>query len=192
MFAWNFEVDAWSRFWRWNLIKICVWIRDMTSRCYFGYMNSILGSVVPLAMFLKLYCQVHRGWLFYWLLQLAVFDNLSIARFDERYLLVLLGVVPMILGRVVMFPLPGQPLPYYDPGTIGLNSTNNANPPLGGFEGKCKYEWCKHIPAVHIAQFMTGFVIATVRLFYFLMWKTLLFLSKGRLSLLCCPDWINV
>ena len=81
----------------------------------------------------------------------------------------LLGVVPMILGRVVMFPLPGQPLPYYDPGTIGLNSTNNANPPLGGFEGKCKYEWCKHIPAVHIAQFMTGFVIGTVRIFYFLM-----------------------
>ena len=53
MFAWNFEVDAWSRFWRWNLIKICVWIRDMNSRSYFGKMNSILGSVVPLAMFWK-------------------------------------------------------------------------------------------------------------------------------------------
>ena len=52
MFAWNFEVDAWSRFWRWNLIKICVSILDMTSRCYFGKMNSILGSVVPLAIFI--------------------------------------------------------------------------------------------------------------------------------------------
>ena len=51
MFGWDFEVDAWSRFWRWNLIKICVWVRDMTSRSYFGKMNSILGSVVPLAMF---------------------------------------------------------------------------------------------------------------------------------------------
>ena len=51
MFGWNFEVDAWSRFWRWNLIKICVWVRDMTSRSYFGKMNSIPGSVVPLAMF---------------------------------------------------------------------------------------------------------------------------------------------
>ena len=29
------------------MIKIC----DMTSRSYFGKMNSILGSVVPLAMF---------------------------------------------------------------------------------------------------------------------------------------------
>ena len=42
MFGWYCEVDAWSRFWRWNLIKICVWICDM---------NSTLGSVVPLAMF---------------------------------------------------------------------------------------------------------------------------------------------
>ena len=25
IFDWNFEVDAWLRFWRWNLIKICVW-----------------------------------------------------------------------------------------------------------------------------------------------------------------------
>ena len=51
MFGSDFEVDAWSRFLRWNLIKICVSILDMTSRCYFGKMNSILGSVVPLAMF---------------------------------------------------------------------------------------------------------------------------------------------
>ena len=42
MFGWDFEVDAWSRFWRWNLINICVWTCDM---------NSTLGSVVPLAMF---------------------------------------------------------------------------------------------------------------------------------------------
>ena len=34
-----------------NLIKICVCTCDMTSRIYFGKMNSTLGSVVPLAMF---------------------------------------------------------------------------------------------------------------------------------------------
>ena len=34
-----------------NLIKICVWTCDMTSRSYFDKMNSTLGSVVPLAMF---------------------------------------------------------------------------------------------------------------------------------------------
>lgn len=65
----------------------------------------------------------------------------------------------MILGRVVMFPIPGQPLPYYNAGAEGITPLGS---PLGGFESKCTYEWCKHIPAVHIAQFMTGFVIATV------------------------------
>ena len=34
-----------------NLLKICVWTCDMTSRSYFGKMNSTLGSVVPLAIF---------------------------------------------------------------------------------------------------------------------------------------------
>ena len=38
MFGWDFEVNAWSRFWTWNLINIF----DM---------NSTFGSVVPLAMF---------------------------------------------------------------------------------------------------------------------------------------------
>ena len=42
MFGWDFEDDAWSRFWRWNLI--CVWTCDK---------NSTLGSVVPLAMFVN-------------------------------------------------------------------------------------------------------------------------------------------
>ena len=32
-FGWDFEVNAWSRFWRWNLIKICVWTCDMTYTC---------------------------------------------------------------------------------------------------------------------------------------------------------------
>ena len=42
MFGWDFEADAWSRFWRWNLIEICFWTCDK---------NSTLRSVVPLAMF---------------------------------------------------------------------------------------------------------------------------------------------
>ena len=42
MFGWDFEVDAWLGFWRWNLIKLCVWTCDM---------NSTLGTVVPSALF---------------------------------------------------------------------------------------------------------------------------------------------
>lgn len=86
---------------------------------------------------------------------------MSNPRFDERLLLFLLGIIPMILGRLVMFPIPGQPLPYYNAGAEGITGVDE-DAPLGGFDSKCKYEWCKYIPAVHIAQFMTGFVIATV------------------------------
>ena len=39
------EADVWLWFWRWCLIKICVWTCDK---------NSTLGSVVPLAMFITL------------------------------------------------------------------------------------------------------------------------------------------
>ena len=45
MFGRDFEVDAWWIFLRRNLIKICVRTCDM---------NSILGSVVPLEMFLHI------------------------------------------------------------------------------------------------------------------------------------------
>ena len=41
MFGWDFEVDTCSRFWRWNMIKICVITCNL---------NSTLGSIVPLAM----------------------------------------------------------------------------------------------------------------------------------------------
>ena len=30
LFGWNFEVSAWSRLWRRNLIKICFWTCDVT------------------------------------------------------------------------------------------------------------------------------------------------------------------
>ena len=46
-----------------NLIKICVWTCDMTSRSYFDKMNSTLGSVVPLAMFHLWYDRLWSRWL---------------------------------------------------------------------------------------------------------------------------------
>ena len=57
-----------------NLLKICVWTCDMTSRSCFGKMNSTLGSVVPLAMFhfktvdlFRIYCQ--KAKIFTWALK---------------------------------------------------------------------------------------------------------------------------
>ena len=62
-FGWDFEVNAKSRFWNLNLIKICVRTCDM---------NSTLGSVVPLAMFL-FYGTFSRG-------KTAFFRTLSLSR----------------------------------------------------------------------------------------------------------------
>ena len=52
MCGWDVEVVAWSRFFRWKLIKICVGTCDM---------NSTLGSVVPLAMFYFSVFRKHFG-----------------------------------------------------------------------------------------------------------------------------------
>ena len=47
-FGSDFEVDAWSRFCRWNLTNICVWTCDMTHTLVSWTQPS---SVVPLTMF---------------------------------------------------------------------------------------------------------------------------------------------
>ena len=49
MFGWDFEVDAWFGFWRWNLINICVRICDTnlvrrTLTC-FAFCNSIISNL---------------------------------------------------------------------------------------------------------------------------------------------------
>ena len=51
MFDCDFEIDAWCRIGKWNLIKTCVRTCDMIETSYFGKLNSTLVSVVPLAMF---------------------------------------------------------------------------------------------------------------------------------------------
>ena len=67
MFGWDFEDDAWSRFWRWNLIKICVWTCDK---------NSTLGSAVPLAMFLVVRLKNNFSWnLLMWQCTLLLFSE---------------------------------------------------------------------------------------------------------------------
>ena len=81
-------------------------------------------------------------------------------------LLLLFGILPMILGRVVMFPIPGAPMApgYGDQSFLSPNDTSgtNGSEGLGGVNSGCPYDWCLEIPAIHIAQFMVGFVIGTV------------------------------
>ena len=55
IFGWYFEVNAQSRFWNFNMFKICeLWSCNM---------NSTLGSVVPLAMFLYFFLVNHLSFL---------------------------------------------------------------------------------------------------------------------------------
>ena len=58
MFSWDFEVDAWSRFWKWNLIKICVWTwyeLNPRVRCAFG-------NVCKLSLVLNLESRAGLNW----------------------------------------------------------------------------------------------------------------------------------
>ena len=55
MLGWDFEVDAWSRFWRWNLIKICVqlviWTQPSSPLCLWQCLKIIshLKIFVPVS-----------------------------------------------------------------------------------------------------------------------------------------------
>merc|ERR1719244_558687 len=88
-------------------------------------------------------------------------------RFDERNLLIVLGIFPMILGRVIMFPIPGQPNPPMPGETMssGVNFTSSFMDPapfaIGDGDPGCSYDWCSKVPRIEIAQFMVGFVVAT-------------------------------
>ena len=50
MFGRDFEVDAWSIFWRWNFIKICGRTCDMTKISYFGILVSWTQPSGPLCL----------------------------------------------------------------------------------------------------------------------------------------------
>ena len=43
MFGWDFEVNAWSRFWRWNLIEICV------KTCAGTYSSSVVAPIAKIS-----------------------------------------------------------------------------------------------------------------------------------------------
>ena len=77
-------------------------------------------------------------------------------KFDERVLLLFAGLVPMILGRICMFPLGSD---YFQ---LGLNNnTNNRAGAVVGLIG-CLYDWCFTIPKISVVQFMVGYVFALV------------------------------
>ena len=79
MFGWKVKSWCLVEILKMNLIKICVWTCDTTSRSYFNKMNSTLGSVVPLAMFSPFH--LPRVFPILWTLVCPLIDETSRAKF---------------------------------------------------------------------------------------------------------------
>ncbi|XP_023339903.1 major facilitator superfamily domain-containing protein 8 isoform X2 [Eurytemora carolleeae] len=119
------------------------------------------------------------------LLVFALIGPLS-KRFDERILLLVMGILPMILGRVVLFPFPGAGYPLMrvvnstlgttvSPVDMSLNTADfsvlslyaRSDQDFSVFSSDltstgCKYEWCTYIPKITVAQFLVGYALATM------------------------------
>ncbi|TRY68880.1 hypothetical protein TCAL_11023 [Tigriopus californicus] len=108
-------------------------------------------------------------------------------RFDERKMIIFIGLIPMIIARLIMMPFPGLPPPR-SPETFNRSSPfssymysdemstddwsywNRIGPQMFNGRAKvpcesessdsCPYDWCTKIPGLNIVQFFVGFLIA--------------------------------
>ena len=98
-------------------------------------------------------------------------------KFDERIVYIVLGLIPMIAGRIVMLPMGSEyPKMLYEKlqpaipetsGSIGMDVFNNYgvrnnNCKDGDGAGGCALEWCETTPAVTLFQFYLGYAISAV------------------------------
>jgi len=85
------------------------------------------------------------------------------SRVDERLVYLVLGLVPMIAGRVAMIPMGSDhpPLKPSEDDFMGPIFRNNDCSGDGG-EGGCDLEWCKDTPAVTLVQFYLGYAISAI------------------------------
>jgi len=84
------------------------------------------------------------------------------SRIDERLVYLLLGLIPMIAGRVAMIPMGGDPPPL-KPSEDGFSGAYIRNNDCSdGGEGGCDLEWCKDTPAITLVQFYLGYAISAI------------------------------
>lgn len=76
-------------------------------------------------------------------------------KFDERLLLIVAGLGPMIVGRIILFPY-GSEYPPYKNVTLSKD-IERAVSSVDGLTG-CSYDWCLTIPKITVVQFMVGYV----------------------------------
>lgn len=86
-------------------------------------------------------------------------------RFDERLLLIFTGITPMLISRLLMFPMGSEKPPYIGNYTeCGYEVPDDPALPyaVGGGDPGCAYCWCLEMMALTIPQFMVGFAINSV------------------------------
>merc|ERR1712176_318831 len=80
-------------------------------------------------------------------------------KIDERLVYLVLGLVPMIAGRIAMIPMGGDP-PKLKPHEDSFFRNNDCHG--DGGEGGCDLEWCEYTPAVTLVQFYLGYAISAI------------------------------
>ena len=86
-------------------------------------------------------------------------------RIDERLLLILIGITPMLISRLVWYPMGSEKPPYIGNYTeCGYEGPDDPALPYAvtGAEPGCAYCWCLELNALTIPQFMIGFVFNSV------------------------------
>jgi len=130
---------------------------------------------------------------------------------DERKVIILAGIVPMMIGRIVSFPI-GSDLPMFKNTTVipDVEDTNlgSCDGPTGA--GGCDVEklpWCKEIPAITVFQFYLSYAFISVSFPYCIaitvailskvigprpqgLWMGLI-TSAGSLARICGPIFIS-
>lgn len=90
-------------------------------------------------------------------------------RFDERKILIFIGIGFMMLGRLFVFPIPGfDPPPLANSNSSAAfrsqfwSSRNIACEEATAAEPGCGLEWCKTMPAVTIPQVFGGIIVGSI------------------------------
>lgn len=100
-------------------------------------------------------------------------------RFDERKVLIFVGILFMFLGRIIVFPIPGFDHPPLANSTAPENGANftdanvfksflvgtSKNIPCENAPSAstgCALEWCKDQPALQVWQLFGGIIIGTI------------------------------
>jgi len=127
-------------------------------------------------------------------------------KIDERLIYVIAGILPMLVGRVVMIPMGADPpkMKPHDPPGFDLRNVDCSEE---GGEGGCDLEWCEYTPAITEVQFYLGYIIAALSFPYCMgisqaifskaigprpqgLWMGLL-TATGSLARICGPIFVS-